>query len=108
MNNENNLYSLINGCSSLISLPDLSNWKFTSLVDENKLMETCFSIINLPNISQSNFDNYYDGDNDYENNFDFFDRNNYYYNNNFYNRKRKHKKEFDFPYQIWDFRKYDN
>jgi len=40
------------GCSSLISLPDISNWNTKNIEDMYSLFCNCSSLISLPDISK--------------------------------------------------------
>ena len=51
LNNITNMESMLSGCNSLISLPDLSNWNISNVTDMNKLFYDCCSLISLPDIS---------------------------------------------------------
>ena len=37
------------GCSSLSSLPDISNWNNNNVNDMSEMFYGCFSILNIPN-----------------------------------------------------------
>ena len=41
--------SIFSGCSSLISLPDISKWKTSDINNINNMFSYCSSLISLPN-----------------------------------------------------------
>ena len=45
-----NLSHIFNGCISLISLPDISNWNIVNVKDLNSMFYNCNSLISLPDI----------------------------------------------------------
>ena len=45
------------GCTSLISLPDISNWKTNNIENMNALFYNCSSLKSLPEISKWNINN---------------------------------------------------
>jgi len=47
----NNARSMFENCSSLVSLPDLSKWKTS--IDMNSIFDNCISSISLPSISKN-------------------------------------------------------
>ena len=47
-----NMSYLFNGCSSLISLPDISEWNTVSVTNMRKIFSGCSSLKSLPDISQ--------------------------------------------------------
>ena len=52
--------NILDGCKSLISLPDLSNWNISKITDMCFLFSHCFSLKSLPDLSKwdtSNFVN---------------------------------------------------
>jgi len=53
----NNMFS---GCSSLISLPDISNWDTSKVTDMNQMFSGCSSLISLPDISKWDISNVID------------------------------------------------
>ena len=53
----NNMISMFSGCSSLISLPDISKWNTNSVNDMNSIFSRCSSLISLPDISIWNTNN---------------------------------------------------
>ena len=48
---------MFRGCSSLISLPDISKWKINKKTDITGLFYGCSSLLILPDISKWNIDN---------------------------------------------------
>ena len=52
--NITNMSCMFSGCSSLISLPDISNWKTGNVTTFNCMFSRCSSLISLPNISKWN------------------------------------------------------
>ena len=48
---------MFNGCNSLISLPDISKWNTSNVIDMSGMFSECNSIISLPNISKWNTSN---------------------------------------------------
>ena len=51
------MYKLFSGCSSLISLPDISKWNTRNVSDMGGIFEGCSSLLSLPDISKWNTDN---------------------------------------------------
>ena len=51
------IYSMLYECSSLISLPDISQWNTKNIDDMGYLFYNCSSLISLPGISKWNTDN---------------------------------------------------
>ena len=45
------------GCSSLISLPDISNWNISNVKNISNMFNGCNSLISLPDISKWNIEN---------------------------------------------------
>ena len=45
------------GCSSLISLPDISKWNTNNVTNMEGLFANCSSLISLPDISKWNTNN---------------------------------------------------
>ena len=45
------------GCTSLIALPDISNWNTQNITDMNNLFHNCSSLKSLPDISKWNLNN---------------------------------------------------
>ena len=43
---------MFNGCNSLISLPDISNWNTKNVTNMSYMFSDCSSLISLPNISK--------------------------------------------------------
>ena len=54
---------MFSGCSSLKSLPDISNWNTNNVINLNGMFESCIKLENLPDISKWNIDNVEDIDN---------------------------------------------
>ena len=50
---------MFEGCSSLISLPDISNWNTNKVTDMSYMFDRCSSLISLPDISNWNTHNVY-------------------------------------------------
>ena len=48
---------LFEGCLSLISIPDISNWDITNVADISDIFSKCYSLISMPNISKWKFSN---------------------------------------------------
>ena len=48
---------MFSGCSSLISLPDISNWNTSSVNNMSYIFNGCSSIISLPDLSKWNTSN---------------------------------------------------
>ena len=48
---------LFHGCSSLISLPDISKWNTNNVTYINYMFCGCLSLSSLPNISKWNINN---------------------------------------------------
>ena len=42
------------GCTSLISLPDLTKWNTSNVIDMSNMFYRCISLISLPDISKWN------------------------------------------------------
>ena len=51
----NNLALLFYGCSSLISLPDISKWNTKNILNLNSIFENCSLLTYIPNISNWKF-----------------------------------------------------
>ena len=49
---------MFKGCSSLLSLPDISKWNINNITDMNNMFEGCSSLLSLPDISKWNTNNY--------------------------------------------------
>ena len=52
LSNVTNMSGMFNGCSSLISLPDISKWDTKNVKDMNDMFCECSSLISLPDISK--------------------------------------------------------
>jgi len=50
--NVTNMSDMFNGCSSLISLPDISKWDTKNVTDMSDMFNKCSSLISLPDISK--------------------------------------------------------
>ena len=48
---------LFNGCKSLISIPDISNWKTHKIVGMNHIFDGCSSLISMPDITKWDISN---------------------------------------------------
>ena len=55
--NVNNMISMFEGCSSLISLSDISKWKINDVTNMSHMLRGCTSLISFPDISK--WDLYY-------------------------------------------------
>ena len=44
------------GCTSLVSIPDISNWKTSKVTNLNHMFYGCTSLISIPDISKWNID----------------------------------------------------
>ena len=55
--NINDMCKMFSGCSSLISLPDISNWNTSSVNNMSYIFNGCSSIISLPDLSKWNTSN---------------------------------------------------
>ena len=55
--NVTNMKSMFEGCSSLITLPDISKWNTKNVTDMKYMFEGCSSLISLPDISKWNTQN---------------------------------------------------
>ena len=55
-----NIGSLFEGCSSLISVPDISNWNTKNIIDMSRIFSGCKSLETLPDISKWNTKNVVD------------------------------------------------
>ena len=49
-----NMNNMFEGCSSLISLPDISKWNIDKVINMNSTFEGCSSLLSLPDISKWN------------------------------------------------------
>ena len=54
------LKEMFSNCISLVSLPDISNWDFTDVIDISKMFSNCVSLTTFPNISNWNTNNCFD------------------------------------------------
>ena len=54
------LKEMFSGCISLVSLPGISNWDITDVIDISKMFSNCISLTNLPNLSEWNVNNVID------------------------------------------------
>ena len=43
---------MFKGCSSLLSLPDISNWNVENVTSMNNMFESCSSLIDIPDLSK--------------------------------------------------------
>ena len=57
MINVNNINGMFSGCSSLKSLPDISNWNTGNIINMNEVFSGCSSLKTLPDISKWNIEN---------------------------------------------------
>ena len=57
MKNKKVIIIIINFCSSLTSLPDISKWNTTNVTDMSYMFEGCSSLTSLPDISKWNTTN---------------------------------------------------
>ena len=48
--------SIFDGCSSLLSLPDISKWNINNVTNIDRIFYRCSSLISLPDISKWNTD----------------------------------------------------
>ena len=46
------MYDMFSGCSSLISLPDISKWNTSHAINILEMFSGCISLISLPDISK--------------------------------------------------------
>ena len=53
---QQNMNGVFNGCSSLISLPDISKWETRYVINMSDLFSGCNSLISLPDISKWNME----------------------------------------------------
>jgi len=53
----NNMSGIFSGCSSLLSLPDISNWNTSNITDMSNMFYGCSSLSSLPDISKWNTSN---------------------------------------------------
>ena len=52
-----NMSCMFDGCSSLLSLPDFSNWNTSNVTDMSGMFHGCTSLSYLPDISKWNTSN---------------------------------------------------
>ena len=57
INNVTDMSNMFFGCSSLISLPDISKWNTNNVTDMSHIFSFCPSLISLPDISKWNINN---------------------------------------------------
>ena len=57
---------MFSGCSSLSSLPDISNWNTSNVTDMYRMFYECSSLSSLPDISNWNIKNLKDKDEMFE------------------------------------------
>ena len=57
INNVTDMSSMFEGCESLSSLPDISNWNTSNVTDISYMFEGCESLSSLPDISNWNTSN---------------------------------------------------
>ena len=55
--NVTNISFLFEGCKSLISVPDISDWDTSNITDMSYIFSNCVSLISLPDISKWNTSN---------------------------------------------------
>ena len=55
--NVNNMEHMFDGCTSLISLPDISNWKTNNIKTLNSMFKQCSTLETLPDISKWKLNN---------------------------------------------------
>ena len=46
------MYNMFEGCKSLISLPDISKWDTSNVIDIGGIFKGCESLISLPDVSK--------------------------------------------------------
>jgi len=46
------IFGLFSGCSSLFTIPDISNWNTKEVMNFNSVFSGCSSLIELPDISK--------------------------------------------------------
>ena len=95
---------LFYGCSSLISIPDISKWKVNNLKYMSDLFSNCSSLLIIPDISKLNFNNIID-------NSDIMKDSSFIKNNSIYsNNSNNNNISNSFPYfskDIDDYFKYN-
>ena len=52
IDNVNDMSYIFDGCSSLLSLPDISKWNTNNITDMSDMFYECSSLISLPDISK--------------------------------------------------------
>jgi len=57
IDNVSDMSYLFNGCSSLSSLPDISNWNTNNVTNMSYMLSGCSSLVSLPDISKWNINN---------------------------------------------------
>ena len=57
INNITNMNDMFNGCSRLLSLPDISNWNTINATNMSHMFSGCSSLLSLPDISNWNTHN---------------------------------------------------
>ena len=57
MNKVNNMSYMFKGCSSLLSLPDISKWNTNKVTSMSMMFLECTSLSSLPDISKWNINN---------------------------------------------------
>ena len=57
INKISDMNSMFYGCSSLLSLPDISKWNINNVTDMSFMFYACSSLSSLPNISKWNTNN---------------------------------------------------
>ena len=57
INNVTDMSDMFCGCSSLSSLPDISNWNTNNVTDMSSMFNGCSSLSSLPDISNWNINN---------------------------------------------------
>ena len=55
-----NMSDMFSGCSSLLSISNISNWKANYVTDMNHMFYKCSSLLSLPDISIWNTSNVFD------------------------------------------------
>ena len=55
--NINKMHRTFDGCRTLISLPDISKWNISNVMDMVGMFRDCYSLISLPDISKWNTSN---------------------------------------------------
>ena len=51
---------IFNGCKSLVSLPDISKWDTSNVLDMSYMFNECSLLVSLPDISKWNTSNVLD------------------------------------------------